>query len=147
MAPTWTEWLQERSRALPYEVNRPTQTLWSIRLPAADAVSLRVDERTHPHFSADARKYGHWGVRQRFVIGGLECDCAMFLIITLIPTFLLVLTCVAGKGDMLDIEEELRRIRSASGRRPRSGSGGGLAVHDLTSRASLRQRPKTGMRS
>ena len=52
--------------------------------------------------------------RQRFVIGGLECDWAMILIITLIPTFLLLLTCVAGKGDMLDIEElrreELRRI-------------------------------------
>lgn len=25
MALTWTEWLQERSRALPYEVKRPTQ--------------------------------------------------------------------------------------------------------------------------
>ena len=81
--------------------------------------------------------------RQRFVIGGLECDWAMILIITLIPTFLLLLTCVAGKGEMLDIEEELRRIRSASGRRPRSASGGAL----LTSRASLRQRPKTGMPS
>ena len=67
MAPTWTEWLQERGRALPYEVNRPTQTHWSIRLPAADAVSLRVYERTHPPFSADAGKYGRWeaAVRHR----------------------------------------------------------------------------------
>ena len=95
----------------------------------------------------------------------------MFLILALVPTCLLVLTCVAGKGDMLDIEElrreELRRIRSASGRRPRSSGsgegdclassgtgavGGKLAGQTSTtiqtpSPSSLRLRPKTGMRS
>ena len=74
---------------------------------------------------------------QRFVIGGLECDLAMFLILTLTPTCLVVLTCIAGagKGGMLDIEEELRRMHSAGKgkRRPPSGAGdAGGAVAALT---------------
>ena len=117
MATTWMEWLQDCVNALAYEVAsyssraRPAACCGAPRCRYFSCMVLML-----PAISA-----------QRFVIGGLECDLAMFLILTLTPTCLVVLTCIAGagKGGMLDIEEELRRMHSAGKgkRRPPSGAG------------------------
>lgn len=51
--------------------------------------------------------------KQRFSVGGLECDMWMLAILVAGPSLLLMLTCIAGSGaDHLDDDKVLAKIRA-----------------------------------
>ena len=60
--------------------------------------------------------------KQRFSVGGLECDMWMLAILVTGPSLLLMLTCIAGSGaDHLDDNKILAEIRARRKRRAAEG--------------------------
>ena len=77
---------------------------------------------------------------QRFSFAGLECDFTMLLIVTTIPSLLLLLTIIAGDG----YSDEERALRRARTRPPRAR--GNTAVTGQGSTSSTWARSQDGLR-